>query len=72
MSSSGIFAGVICEKCFQPILVYSDVSWKKIVAFPVSAQAASGVTCSHSGCSHRAEYPTKEFMRFRVEEIPAE
>lgn len=68
MSYKDIWAGVFCEKCFQPILVFSDEAWKEITARPIPG--ATRVTCPRSVCSHQSHYPKEQFARFRVEEIP--
>lgn len=69
MSYNEVWVGVFCEKCFQPILVYNDEVWKKLIATQIPG--ATGVICSHSGCSHRSDYRIEQFVRFRVEKIPS-
>jgi len=68
MSHKEVWAGVMCDKCFQPILVFTDEAWKKIMSLPIPG--ATLVTCPRSECSHRFHYPKEQFVRFQVEEIP--
>jgi hypothetical protein len=70
MNYSEVWAGVYCEECHQPILVFNEEAWRRLMVSPLANFGNFCVHCSHQECSyHLGEYPKEQFVLFRVEQI---